>query len=680
MIPSPTLPWFELARFRRSRLTRLAVLAVLVVPLFYGALYVWANINPTGNLDRVQAAVVNADELVETTGPDGEEQPVAVGRQLAGNLISDDSDKNYDWVLTDARDAQEGLADGSYKAVLTIPKNLSAAATSTAGDPQDAVQGQLDLRTNDAVNYINGAVAERILVAARGAVNAQVTEAYLGNIYLSFSDLRVSLSEAADGAEDLTDGADQLADGTGRLADGATDLAAGNRDLAAGTATLDSGARQLAGGLSQLDDRTSALPGQTRQLADGARQVADGNAQLNDTVQSVSAAILDATDDADARIDPLAGQLSAAAEQCEAAAEGAAPLDCSVLRDAADQAGGLKDSVGGARDQAGRISTSTQDLADGAAQVADGTEQLAGQVPTLVSAISEASAGADQLASGTGALATGAAQASAGADQLATASTQLDDGAEELAAGALELATGLRDGAGDVPDYDEDERESLSTTAATPITDDIDRVNAVSNYGTALAPYFIALALWVGAMAIYLLLRPLSDRAIASTTGSVRTALAGYVPGLALGVVQVGLLLAVLLGALGIDPASTGLLVAVAVVTSAVFVAINQMFVALFGGAGRFLALVFVSLQLTSAGGTYPIETSPGLFSVLHHLLPMTYAVDGMRTALAGGSGGVLTDLLVLAVFAVLALVVTVIAARRRQQVTVSRLHPTLVI
>ena len=676
MIPSPTLPWFELARFRRSRLTRLAVLAVLIVPLFYGALYIWANINPTGNLDRVQAAVVNADELVETTGPDGEEQPVAVGRQLAGNLVSDDSDHNYDWVLTDARDAQEGLADGSYKAVLTIPENLSAAATSTAGDPQDAVQGQLDLRTNDAVNYINGAVAERILVAARAAVNTQVTEAYLGNIYLSFSDLKVSLSDAADGADDLTDGADQLADGSGQLADGAAELATGNRDLATGATTLDAGARQLAGGLSQLDDRTSALPGQTRLLADGARQVADGNAQLNDTVQTVSSAILGATDDADARIDQLAAQLSAAADQCEAAPDGT--LDCSVLRDAADQAGGLKASVGGVRDQAGQISASTQELADGAEQVADGNARLADQVPTLVSAISDASSGADQLAAGTGALATGATQAAAGADQLATASAQLDDGAEKLAAGALELATGLRDGAGDVPDYDEDERDSLATAAATPITDDIDRVNAVTNYGTALAPYFISLALWVGAMAIYLLLRPLSDRAIASTTGSIRTALAGYAPGLLLGVVQVGLLLAVLHGALGIDAASPWLLVTMAVATTAVFVALNQMFVALFGGAGRFVALVFVCLQLTSAGGTYPIETSPGLFNVLHHLLPMTYAVDGMRSALAGGGDGVVTDVLVLTLFTVLALAVTVVAARRRQEVSVSRLHPTL--
>lgn len=680
MIPSPTLPWFELARFGRSRVTRLAVLAVVAVPLFYAAMTIWANLDPTDNLDRVPAAVVNADEVVETTGPDGEEQPVAVGRQLAGNLVSDDSGDNYDWILTDARDAQDGLADGTYQAVLTIPENLSAAATSTAGDPSDAVQGQLDLRTNDAVNYLNGDIAETILTAARSAVNTQVTEAYLDNIYLSFSDLKVSLTDAADGAADLTDGADQLADGTSRLADGAGDLAAGNRQLTNGAAQVDTGARRLAGGLDQLEARTAPLPGQANRLADGARQVADGNAALNATVQDVTGAILAATDDANVTIDQIATRIDQVAAQCEAAAGEipAGELDCSLLRAAADQAGAVKSGVSGVRDQAGRISSSTQQLADGAAQVATGNEQLAAQVPALVGAISDASTGADQLAAGTGALAAGAADAATGADQLADAAAQLDDGARALAAGALELTTGLRDGAGQVPDYDEDERDRLATTAATPIEDAAQRVNAVSGYGEGLAPYLVALALWFGAMAVYLLLRPLSARAVASTTGSIRTALAGFAPGLALGALQVVLLLAVVVGLLGLGPASPGLLVIMAVATAVTFLAINQALVALLGSAGRLVSLVLVTLQLTSVGATFPIQTSASFFGLLHHLLPMGYAVDGLRTAFAGGSTGIVTDLLVLGLFTALALAVTVVAARRRQTFTMARLHPTL--
>jgi putative membrane protein len=664
MIPSPTLPWFELARFRRSRLTRAAVVAVMLVPLFYGAMYVWANLDPTGRLDKVQAAVVNEDQVVQVTGRDGAQQPVAIGRQLAGNLISNHDDSNYDWVLTDAEDARQGLADGSYKAVLTIPADLSAAATSTSGDPTAAVQGDLDLQTDDAVNYINGTIAQTILAAAKDALNAQVTETYLDNVYLSFSDLKSALDQAADGAAKLTDGADELGAGTERLAGGAG-------DLADGAGQLESGTRRLSSGLSELESRTATLPRDTRRLADGSRQVADGTAQVNEQVETLTEGLLTATDVASSDIDDLATGLRALADQCRAAAPPG--IDCSAVEQAAGQSGALKAFVRDVRGQAQQAGRQTQQLADGAEQVADGADELADGVPQLVGAIGDASDGA-------GALVDGASQLSDGAGQLKDGATQLAGGADQLSAGALTLRDSLRDGSGQVPDYDETQRKTLAKAAATPIQDVADRVHPVQNYGAALAPYFISLALWVGAMAIYLLLRPLSARAIASTTGSIRTALAGYVPGLAVSVVQVALLLTVLQVVIGVEPANQPLMIGIALATAAVFTAINQMFVALFGGAGRFAALVFVSLQLTSAGGTYPIETAPGFFNVLHDLLPMTYAVHGLRAALAGGSDGVARDLLVLGLFTLLALAITVLAARRRQTVTMARLHPTLVV
>ncbi|GAA1731568.1 YhgE/Pip domain-containing protein [Aeromicrobium alkaliterrae] len=678
MIPSPALPWFELARLRRSRLARAAVVAVSIVPLLYGALYIWANLDPTGNLDQVRAAVVNEDEIVEITGPDGTTEPVAVGRLLAANLIGDDEGSNYDWVLTDAEDASAGLASGEYKAVLTIPENLSAAATSTSGDPSEAVQGQLDLRTNDGVNYINGTIAERILDAARAALNAQVTETYLDNVYLGFSDIRASLQEAADGAAQLASGAGELAEGTDQLEDGATQLAAGNRQLANGAGQLDDGASQLASGLGLLQSQTGTLGADTQRLADGSRQVADGTAQLNQTVQQVTQALLGATDNASADIDTLAATLVTLADQCDAAAtEG---VDCSLLRQAATQSGDLKGFVDDVRGGAQQVSSDTAALASGAGQVAAGNQQLASAVPTLLSAIDLASGGASTLADGTSRLSTGADAAASGADALAGGVTELANGADQLAAGASDLASGLDEGVDQVPEYDEADRDQLASTVATPIEDAANRVNGVDNYGTALAPYFMALALWVGAMAIYLLLRPFSDRAIASTAGSVRIALAGLAPGLALAAVQALLLVAVVEGIVGIHPADRLLLIGTALAAGTVFTAINQMFIALFGAAGRFLALVLVCLQLTSAGGTYPIETAPAFFGFLHDLLPMTYVVDLFRAATAGGGQSIGRDFFALGVFTVLALSVTVLAAYRRQRVTITRLHPTLVV
>ncbi|KQO38873.1 MULTISPECIES: YhgE/Pip domain-containing protein [unclassified Aeromicrobium] len=690
MFPSPSLPWFELARFRRSRITRAAVLAVAIVPLFYGALYIWANLDPTGRLDNVQAAVVNEDEMIEVAGQDGEKQPVAVGRELAANLIGDDSRNNYDWLLTDAADARAGLADGTYKAVLTIPKDLSKAATSTSGDPSAAVQGRLDLKTNDAVNFVNGQIADRILDAAKSSLNAQVTETYLGNLYLGFTDIKASLEEAADGAGqladgagELTDGANQLSDGTAQLADGATTLADGTRRLATGANQLDDGVGQLAGGLGELEDRTAPLPGQTERLADGAEQVATGVAGFDRIVQQVAGAISGSTDEIDQRLGTLEQSLRDAATTCRES--GAPAAQCSDLDAAADSAATARTQLDGLVGQAGTIGEQSAALSRGARQVADGNRELADNVPALVGAIGDAADGADRLRSGTSQLADGADDAATGADRLADGAGQLTDGANQLADGAgalrdgaLELQSGLSDGSEQVPDYTEDERDQLAKTAATPVTDAADRLNKVSSYGEGLAPYFMALALWVGAMSIYLLLRPLSARAVASAAGSVRTALAGFVPGAALSLVQAVLLVGVLLGVVGVGASQPWLLLGLAVLTGLVFTAINQTFIAWFGGAGRFLAIVFVCLQLTAAGGTYPIETSPSFFGFLHSLLPMTYAVHGIRAATAGGTQGVAFDAFVLVVFALLALGATALAARRRQRVSITRLHPTL--
>ncbi|MCR4511712.1 YhgE/Pip domain-containing protein [Aeromicrobium sp. 50.2.37] len=690
MFPSPSLPWFELARFRRSRITRAAVLAVAIVPLFYGALYIWANLDPTGRLDNVQAAVVNEDEMIEVAGQDGEKQPVAVGRELAANLIGDDSRNNYDWLLTDAADARAGLADGTYKAVLTIPKDLSKAATSTSGDPSAAVQGRLDLKTNDAVNFVNGQIADRILDAAKSSLNAQVTETYLGNLYLGFTDIKASLEEAADGAGQLADGAgelgdgaNQLSDGTAQLADGATTLADGTRRLATGANQLDDGVGQLAGGLGQLEDRTAPLPGQTEQLADGAEQVATGVAGFDRIVQQVVGAITGSTDEIDERLGTLEQSLRDAATACRES--GAPAAQCADLDAAADSAATARTQIDGLVGQAGTIGEQSAALNEGARRVADGNRELADNVPALVGAIGDAADGADRLRSGTSQLADGADDAATGADRLADGAGQLTDGANQLADGAgalrdgaLELQSGLSDGSEQVPDYTEDERDQLAKTAATPVTDAADRLNKVSSYGEGLAPYFMALALWVGAMSIYLLLRPLSARAVASAAGSVRTALAGFVPGAALSLVQAVLLVGVLLGVVGVGASQPWLLLGLAVLTGLVFTAINQTFIAWFGGAGRFLAIVFVCLQLTAAGGTYPIETSPSFFGFLHSLLPMTYAVHGFRAATAGGTEGVAFDAFVLVVFALLALGATALAAKRRQRVSITRLHPTL--
>jgi putative membrane protein len=85
-------------------------------------------------------------------------------------------------------------------------------------------------------------------------------------------------------------------------------------------------------------------------------------------------------------------------------------------------------------------------------------------------------------------------------------------------------------------------------------------------------------------------------------------------------------------------------------------------------------------LQLTSSGGTYPVQTTPGFFQAIHPWLPMTYVVDGLRHLIdGGGTGTVLRGGLVLVGFAAGGFALTTVAAYRSRRLTPGKLHPDLV-
>lgn len=177
-------------------------------------------------------------------------------------------------------------------------------------------------------------------------------------------------------------------------------------------------------------------------------------------------------------------------------------------------------------------------------------------------------------------------------------------------------------------------------------------------------------------MGLFFMLRPLPQRAIASTAPSWRVALAGFAPGALFGVVQALVLTAVLHWWVGISIASPWLFLAFAILASLAFVAINHALVAALGAPGRFVGLLLIVLQLSAAGATYPIETTPEFFQVLHPLLPLTYAVRAFRSLIAGGTLHLAPAAAALACWLLAALVLTVFAAHRQRSWSLARLRP----
>src|SRR5438309_9934224 len=104
---APRLAALELKRFGRGRLPRAALAALLLLPLLYGALYLWSFWDPYGRLDKVPVAVVNADQGATVKG-----QRLTAGDDLVKGLHANKS-RGFDWRQTDAAHAAKGVEDGT---------------------------------------------------------------------------------------------------------------------------------------------------------------------------------------------------------------------------------------------------------------------------------------------------------------------------------------------------------------------------------------------------------------------------------------------------------------------------------------------------------------------------------------------------------------------------------------
>lgn len=388
--------------------------------------------------------------------------------------------------------------------------------------------------------------------------------------------LLTGLSDVRDNLVSATDGATQLADGASAAASGSTSLADGTAQLAEGSAQLASGAQTL---------------------ADGAQQVSAGNRQLADVADRAGAAVQEATN--------------------------ALPQVRADITDVLTEQGLAPEEIDAVLARLDPLGTRIE---EGNAQVQDAV----GKVDQLAAGSASLAAGASELAGGAGTLATGAATANAGA-------AQLRDGLQTLSSGTAELRDGLADGVQAIPASTPDLRSLQADTIADPVKVSSDKVASAEDYGAGLAPFFAALSAWIGIYALFLIVKPISRRAVTALHSPIRITLAGWLTPAMLGAVQMLGLMGILALTLGFTfdhPLGT---LGVMMFASATFAAIILALNVWLGSVGQFLGLVLMVLQLVTAGGTFPWQTLPAPLAALHHVLPLGYVVDAMRQLMYGG-------------------------------------------
>jgi putative membrane protein len=690
---SPKLAALELRRFGRGKLPRAALVALLVLPLLYGALYLWSFWDPYGRLDRIPVALVNDDEGATADG-----RKLTAGDDITKGLRESDV---FDWHEVSAAEAREGVENGTYYLSLTMPADFSRRIASSAGDSPET--GALQVRTNDANNYIVGQISRTVFGEVRQAASTKASRSFLDRIFISFSGIHGETVKAAKGA-------DQLKGGIGKAEKGSKDLADGLKDA-------EDGSGKLSKGLTKLDKGAGALEDGSRRVAEGTQTLADkvnglhkkAGPFLKDNERTIGDTARLVADSAKA----IRGHLDTLVERAPAAAKGAhaasGTLDdvykarcenpvlpdaaCSDLkkaRDAAADVATIADDLNTLiADQDGDLKKLDKNLAtlqEQAQALADRAPHLSADLDDAVARINKLNEGAGKVAAGARTLHTGLGTAKTGAEdldegvgKLRTGADDLNGGMYKLVDGSGKLAGGLHDGAEQIPDYDKQDRDQRTGVMADPVQLASEDLHKAPNYGTGFAPYFIPLSLWVGAMVAYMLIPPMNRRALAAGASAWRIALAGWLPVVAIGVLQTVALMSVLHWAVGLQMARAAGTVGFLFLVTACFAALVQWLNARFGAAGRILVLALLMLQLTSAGGTYPVQTSPDFFNALHPFLPMSYVVEALRRLITGGGlQPVWHACVVLVAFTAGALALTALSARRRQVWTLDRLHPEL--
>lgn len=699
-----------------------SLLGLVLVPLVVGGLLTWALWQPTEHLDRMQAAVVNVDIPVQLNG-----QTVPLGRELTAALVTStgagvsegeagavpsvadsSSTENFTWVVTDTDDAADGLADGRYATVVTIPSTFSAAATSTAGgDASAAVQATIDIATSDRSRLVDTAVSNAVTSTAVSLLNSQLTHSSLTNVFLSFSTLHDNLGQASDGAQQLADGAGQLSTGTTQLADGAVSLAdgtsrlaAGSESLAQGVGQLDDGADELSAGLDQLATQTAAsartaaaaVP-QAQQfgagmdaldagitgpggLADGVSGLATGTGGMQQLVAGVLTELHTEAQRCVVDGDRLACATVAAIIDVQRRPDGVdgRPTLTGASAELAAGASALNTSVNDGTATTPPLTSSVDQLTAAAHQLVGGVTSSAAGLGVLSGYLQQSAAGADQLAAGTqdaaaGAdeLASGAASAATGAADLSTGAGQVDTGAAGLASGSTQLASGLEQTVAQVPDYTDVEAATLAGVVGTPVV--ADDGEPTSLFGAMTVPFLATVALWIGALATFVVIGAVSRTTFGSTQPSAVIALQSFAPGALVGVLQGLAITAVMAGALDLTPGGWAAFATVAMLAGVAFAAVNQGLVAVLGGVGRFVSVIVAVIGLATA----VISTVPAVLDRLFAVLPLAAALDGLQGVVLG-DGGVGGAIALLLVWTLAGLALTMSAVARRRVVPAGQL------
>lgn len=681
----------DLSRIRGSVVALIVAVGLVIVP----TLYAWFNIagswDPYGNTGNLKVAVANSDN-----GYMSDLIPVRVniGDTVVSALRENDQ---LDWRFVSESDAVEGVRSGEYYAAVVIPENFSSRMMTVFSS--DAEHAEIVYYENQKAN----AIAPRVTDKAASTVRQQIDETFAKTIsdvglattssLLEFMDgdqiaayagnLSGTLAGAITTLRDASGSVDEFAG----LLQSSTGLLDSTSDLLASAGTASKDAEALVGdaktGLSGMHDALDAAVAAINQslkdsagdydaaakAIDEAFGAADAHVsltvtQLRDASADVAKRASDMRDVQDnilaverdvegsnlpeklkaelvQKIDIVANTVGNVANQQELLAKHLSDAAASLETGAADaraKAQAVKDGIAEAKGSIGGVKDSynatlkqqISDLSDAVADVARRGSDMADDLGATVTDLSHAaSALSDDLAGAHAVLADASADLVSAADGLQRLKEGLDTA---VTSGDLDR---VRELIGSDP-------AALADALAAPVALDRQAVYHIKNYGSAMAPFYTTLSIWVAGIVLAAMLKANVDEADVKALGNPRLHelyLGRYAFFALLAFAQATLVCAGDLLFFGIQCEHPFQFMLVGWLAGFVFSNMIYTLTVSFGDIGKAIAVVLLVMQVAGSGGTFPIEMTADFFQAVYPFLPFTHAINAMHAAMAGAYG-----------------------------------------
>lgn len=613
------------------------IIAVLLVPFMYSFFYLKAYWNPygKGNIDNLPVAVVNKD-----SGDKGKEliDNIKESKKLKLSIVSND-------------EATDGLNDGKYYAIISIPKDFTSSMNSASSTNKR--HATITYSPNQKSNYLSSQIINTVVLTVEKNLDNTVNSKIVENLSDKLKAVPTQLNTISTGFGKLSEGTSQIENGASELKSGSEQLKNGINEAYNGSKTITDGVNASIENLK--NDKSEAIDTQT--LNNIKNQVTSSvNATFTDTyknaigVQAVETVKAQYENNINLLKQGILANISAFGitdvdAYCNSSSvnPGLANYCSSYL--------GLVSLNNQLNDSSSVIYQSIYNTAITSAQksavqtASNVSETVAKQVATSAkeTATNKSIASLTPLQEGLNSLTSGLAKLNTGSNDLYNGTVKLNEGTTTLnnsvKASKVELDNKINSTKSEMKKVD-----GLSKYSKMPIKAETKEVNKVSSYGTAFSPLFISIALWVGSLMLFMVLYFDKEKRFGllgiDSNKRVKRTLAYH--GLAS---ASGLILGILLQLLLDFSITNVLLYYVSIILIAnCFLAIVEFLIETFGDIGKFIALIILVLQLAAAGGTFPIETVTKGFRWLHPLLPMTYTINLLKESLVSVENNLLTQ------------------------------------